>query len=103
MRTNIATIYDGLPLDEPRFTLRYLSPEAFTGFGRHGEIFFGLEKTASTRSINTKPICTSANPCTCSRRRRRGDGRIYKRKRVINYPHLSRNERKEKIRRIKNP
>ena len=36
VRKEIATIYEGLPLDEPRFTLRYLEPEAFTGFGRHG-------------------------------------------------------------------
>lgn len=26
--------YEGLPLDEPQFSLNYLSPKAFTGFGR---------------------------------------------------------------------
>lgn len=36
VRNEIATVYEGLPLDEPRFTLRYLDPKAFTGFGRHG-------------------------------------------------------------------
>ena len=36
VRNEIASIYEGLPIDEPRFTLRYLEPEAFTGFGRHG-------------------------------------------------------------------
>lgn len=36
VRNEIATVYEGLPLDEPRFTLRHLVPKAFTGFGRHG-------------------------------------------------------------------
>ena len=36
VREEIATVYEGLPLDEPSFTLRYLEPTAFTGFGRHG-------------------------------------------------------------------
>lgn len=36
VRKEIATVYEGLPLDEPSFTLRYLEPTAFTGFGRHG-------------------------------------------------------------------
>ena len=49
MRTNIATIYEGLPLDEPQLTLRYLSPEDALALAVMAEIFFGLEKTASTR------------------------------------------------------
>ncbi len=36
VRDEIATIYEGLPIDEPSFNLRYLEPKAFTGFGRHG-------------------------------------------------------------------
>lgn len=44
VRKEIATIYEGLPLDEPRFTLRYLEPEAFTGFGRHGRNIMWFRK-----------------------------------------------------------
>ena len=36
VRDHIATVFEGLPLDEPRFTLRHIVPEAFTGFGRNG-------------------------------------------------------------------
>ena len=45
VRNEIATVYEGLPLDEPRFTIRHLVPEAFT-LGVMEEILFGLEKTA---------------------------------------------------------
>jgi len=44
VRNQIATIYEGLPLDEPRFTLRHLVPEAFTGFGRHGRNIIWFRK-----------------------------------------------------------
>lgn len=36
VRDELASPYEGLPLDEPRFSLRHLSPKAFSGFGRHG-------------------------------------------------------------------
>ncbi len=45
IREQIAPIYEGLPLDEPTFTLRYMEPEAFTGFGRHARNILWLVKS----------------------------------------------------------
>ena len=44
VREEIATVYEGLPLDEPRFSLRHLDPKAFTGFGRHGRNIIWFRK-----------------------------------------------------------
>ncbi len=44
VRNQIASNYEGLPLDEPRFTLRHLVPDAFTGFGRHGRNIIWFRK-----------------------------------------------------------
>ncbi|MGB1449239.1 MAG: DUF4837 family protein [Flavobacteriaceae bacterium] len=44
VRSEIATIYEGLPLDEPRFTLRHLAPQAFSGFGRNGRNILWFRK-----------------------------------------------------------
>ena len=44
VRNEIATVYEGLPLDEPRFTIRHLVPKAFTGFGRHGRNILWFRK-----------------------------------------------------------
>lgn len=49
VRNEIATIYEGLPLDEPRFTLRHLVPKAFTGFGRHGRNIIWFKKDSLNR------------------------------------------------------
>ena len=44
VKNKIATVYEGLPLDEPRFTLRYMSPKNFTGFARHGRNILWFKK-----------------------------------------------------------
>lgn len=49
VRNQIATVYEGLPLDEPRFSLRYLEPEAFTGFGRHGRNILWFRTSAENK------------------------------------------------------
>jgi hypothetical protein len=36
VRNNLQQIYEGLPLDEPEYTLNYLNPKAFSGFARQG-------------------------------------------------------------------
>jgi len=36
VRNNLQQIYEGLPLDEPQYTLNYLNPKAFSGFARQG-------------------------------------------------------------------
>jgi hypothetical protein len=36
VRISLQQIYEGLPLDEPEYTLNYLNPKAFSGFARQG-------------------------------------------------------------------
>ena len=50
VRNEIATVYEGLPLDEPRFSIRHLVPAALQALVVMGETLFGLEKTRSITS-----------------------------------------------------
>ena len=34
VRDNLSKVYEGLPLDEPQFSLDYLNPKIFSGFAR---------------------------------------------------------------------
>ena len=102
VRTNIATIYDGLPLDEPRFTLRYLSPEAFTGFGRHGRNILWFRKD----SLNKIQLIQNqfARPQIVALVQGEDEevmGEYIKENASLIIRTFQENERKEKIRRIK--
>ena len=44
IRTNFAAPVDGLPQEEPLFTLRQMPPESFSGFMRKSRIFLKIEK-----------------------------------------------------------
>ena len=101
MRTNIATIYEGLPLDEPRFTLRYLSPEAFTGFGRHGRNILWFRKDSLNKIQLIQNQFARPQILTLVQGEDEEVMGEYKRKRVISSAPFKKNERKEKIRRIK--
>ncbi len=41
--------YEGLPFDEPQFTLRYLNPKAFTGFGRQSRNILWFQRDSIAR------------------------------------------------------
>ena len=45
VKSELQEIYEGLPLDEPQFSLVYMNPKAFTGFARQNRNIIGLEKT----------------------------------------------------------
>jgi hypothetical protein len=34
VRDNLEQVYEGLPIDEPQYTLMYMPPKAFSGFAR---------------------------------------------------------------------
>ena len=44
VRSNLAAPVDGLPQEEPLFTLRQMPPESFSGFMRKSRIFLKIEK-----------------------------------------------------------
>ena len=44
VRDGLQAIYEGLPLDEPQFSLVYMNPKAFTGFARQNRNIVWLEK-----------------------------------------------------------
>lgn len=99
---HIATTYEGLPLDEPRFTLRYLEPEAFTGFGRHGRNVLWFLKD----SINRFQLVQNqfARPQILGLVRGEDDEvmvEYIKENANLLIASFHENERKEKIRRIK--
>ena len=49
VRNEIATIYEGLPMDEPRFSLKQLHPKIFDGFARNSRniLWFIKDSTPS--------------------------------------------------------
>ncbi len=49
VRDNLSTLYEGLPLDEPQFSLDYLNPKAFSGFGRQSRNIIWFQKDSIPR------------------------------------------------------
>ena len=49
IRTSMGSIYEGLPLDEPRYSLRYMNSIAFTGFARQNRNIIWFQKDSISR------------------------------------------------------
>ena len=49
VREAMGAIYEGLPLDEPRYSLRYMNPIAFTGFARQNRNIIWFQKDSISR------------------------------------------------------
>ena len=101
VRNEIATVYEGLPLDEPRFTVRHLVPKAFTGFGRHGRNILWFRKD----SINSFQLIQNqfARPQVLAISQGEDDevmAEYIKQNAALLIATFQENERKEKIRRI---
>lgn len=47
VRDNLEQVYEGLPIDEPQYTLMYMPPKAFLDLQDKAETFFGLETIQS--------------------------------------------------------
>lgn len=101
VRNEIATVYEGLPLDEPRFTVRHLVPKAFSGFGRHGRNIIWFRKD----SINLFQLIQNqfARPQVLAISQGEDDevmAEYIKENAALLIATFQENERKEKIRRI---
>ena len=102
VRNEIATVYEGLPLDEPKFTVRHLVPAAFTGFGRHGRNIIWFRKD----SINNFQLVQNqfARPQILAIAQGEDDevmAEYIKQNAALLRGTFQENERKEKIRRIR--
>ena len=102
VRNEIATVYEGLPLDEPRFSIRHLVPAAFTGFGRHGRNIIWFRKD----SINNFQLIQNqfARPQILAISQGEDDevmAEYIKENAALLIGTFQENERKEKIRRIR--
>ena len=53
VRNELQQIYQGLPIDEPQYSLNYLNPKTFTGFARQGRnvVWFQKDTLAQFQQI----------------------------------------------------
>lgn len=49
VRDQMSVIYEGLPLDEPQYSLDYLNPKAFAGFARQSRNIIWFQKDSISR------------------------------------------------------
>jgi len=49
VREEMGTIYEGLPLDEPQYSLYYMNPAAFSGFARQSRNIIWFQKDSTAR------------------------------------------------------
>jgi len=49
VRDQMSAIYEGLPLDEPQYSIDYLNPKAFTGFARQSRNILWFQKDSTSR------------------------------------------------------
>ncbi|MGB1444210.1 MAG: DUF4837 family protein [Flavobacteriaceae bacterium] len=102
VRNQIATVYEGLPLDEPRFSLRYLEPEAFTGFGRHGRnILWFITSAENKFQLVQNQFARPQILAIVQGEDQEVMGEYIKENASLLIRSFQENERKEKIRRIK--
>lgn len=102
VRNEIATVYEGLPLDEPRFTLRFLDPKAFTGFGRHGRnIMWFVNDTINQFQLTQNQYARPQVLALFQGEDADVMGEYVKENAQLLIGTFQENERKEKLRRIK--
>ena len=49
VRDEIGSVYEGLPVDEPQFSLKYMNPEVFSGFARQSRNILWFQKDSISR------------------------------------------------------
>lgn len=101
-RSLLETPYEGLPFDEPQFTLKYLPPKVFTGFARNSRniLWFVKDSMAGFQLMED----LMAQPQLVAKVKGEDDNmQSYFLEENINLLKavLTENERKEKVRRIK--
>ena len=101
VRNEIGSVYEGLPIDEPQFSLKYMTPEVFKGFARQSRNIIWFQKDSISRFQLAKDqfakpqiVCLITGEDSDSQAFSLEENLILLKQTILE------NERKEKIRRI---
>ena len=101
VRNEIGSVYEGLPIDEPQFSLKYMNPEVFNGFARQSRNIIWFQKDSISRFQLAKDqfakpqiVCLITGEDSDSQAFSLEENSILLKQTILE------NERKEKIRRI---
>ena len=101
VRDEIGSVYEGLPVDEPQFSLKYMNPEVFSGFARQSRNILWFQKDSISRFQLAKD--QFAKPqiiCLITGEDSDSQGFSLEENSTLLKQTILENERKEKIRRI---
>ena len=101
VRDGLQAIYEGLPLDEPQFSLVYMNPKAFTGFARQNRniVWFRKDSLEGFR-LSQNQFARPQILATISGTDAENQGFYFEENTKLLKETIVENERKEKLRRI---
>ena len=101
VRNEIGSVYEGLPIDEPQFSLKYMTPEVFNGFARQSRNILWFQKDSISRFQLAKDQFAKPQ-IVCLITGEDSDSQAFSLEEnlILLKQTFSENERKEKIRRI---
>ena len=101
VRDGLQAIYEGLPLDEPQFSLVYMNPKAFTGFARQNRniVWFRKDSLEGFR-LSQNQFARPQILATISGIDEENQGFYFEENTTLLKQTILENERKEKLRRI---
>jgi len=101
VRDGLQAIYEGLPLDEPQFSLVYMNPKAFTGFARQNRniVWFRKDSLEGFR-LSQNQFARPQILATISGIDEENQGFYFEENTKLLKETIVENERKEKLRRI---
>ena len=101
VRDEIGSVYEGLPVDEPQFSLKYMNPEVFTGFARQSRNIIWFQKDSISRfQLAKDQFAKPQIVCLITGEDPDSQGFYLEENSTLLKQTILENERKEKIRRI---
>ncbi len=101
VRDGLQAIYEGLPLDEPQFSLVYMNPKAFTGFARQNRNIVWFRKDSLEGfGLSQNQFARPQILATISGTDAENQGFYFEENTKLLKETIVENERKEKLRRI---
>ena len=101
VREKMGSIYEGLPLDEPQFSIKHMTPEVFNGFARQSRNIIWFQKDSISRFQLAKDqfarpqiVCLITGEDSDSQAFSLNENSVLLKQTILE------NERKEKLRRI---
>lgn len=101
VRDEIGSVYEGLPVDEPQFSLKYMNPDIFTGFARQSRNIIWFQKDSISRfQLAKDQFAKPQIVCLITGEDPDSQGFYLEENSTLLKQTILENERKEKIRRI---